>query len=488
MQQTGELELVGRIRTENNYAYIHELTKYKRLEKWAKEYDFTIDELAWIQPTYPPLNPTFTGVGNGDGVIGQIYTMVQTYDSSMLYMAGDFTEVDGQLVDNIIGWDGTNWHTLGSGIDGVIYAIDFWQGNLVVAGDFTLNGQPCNVASWSNGAWSALQTGDMQGAVLAMKVYQNRVYIGGDFQMVSGNSMPYLAYLPPPNQGNGWINSSGPWANSINNAFSVDAPVRCFEAVNGKLLVGGDFMQTANLTSSNVINHLSVNYLAYWTGSNWSSGFTGQHSAVHTIKLHDNKIYVGGKVSGPNAIGIYDISGWTYFGLSPQGDNLVHQFVVFEDELYMVGGFSVTAGILGSGIFQFGEGGVTTVDNTVSAACAFKGKLYFGGDFQQIGNMPISNGLVATDMIPTDIEYPTVELVRRIEVRYKGGRTFLYTERFKWPRMLQIFDIQGRLVRTLTLNKGGQTIPLNPLLPVKGVYVYRLIEEGSKETGKIVIY
>ncbi len=496
MQQTVELELVERIRTENNYAYIHELTKYDKLRKWAKEYGFTIDELAWIQPAY---SPTFNTVGNGGGVNGEIHTMIQNSDSTMLYMAGDFTEVDGQIADNIIGWDGMNWHTIGSGIDGVIYAMDFWQGSLVIAGDFLLNGQPCNVAMWAGNNWSALQTGDMQGKILALKVHQNRIYIGGDFQMVSGNAMPYLAYLPMAAQTSGWTNTANHWSttNPIPNAFTVDAPVRCFELVLNQLLVGGDFNQTANLTTDTTINHLSINYLAYWDGNNWTSGLNGQHSAVHTIKLEDDHLYIGGKVSESNPISIYYAGIWNYISASNfigKGDSVVHDFVAYDNRIYAVGGFEYVPllGFWGSGILQidpvYGYGnGVTSVDESVKAVTAFGNQLYIGGNFTQIGSQTNANGLVASDLIVTNTER-IVEEAKQIEIRYQGNQVLVFYEDLKEAFSMQIIDMKGRIVQTLTIPQGSQTIILETSNWASGMYAYLVQGKAKKETGKIVIH
>ncbi len=499
LQQTGELELVTQIRTENNYAYIHELTKYKRLGEWAEEYGFTIDELAWIQPGYGPPNPTFNTVGNGGGVNGEIHAMIQNADSTMLYMAGDFTEVDGQLADNIIGWDGINWHTLGSGIDGVIYAMDFWLGSLVIAGDFMLNGQPCNVAMWTGNNWSALQTGDMQGKVLALKVYNYSIYIGGNFQMVDGNAMPYLAFLPMINQNGSWSNASNYWSttNAIPNAFTVDAPVRCFELVLDELLVGGDFNQTANLTTDSTINQLSINHLAYWDGDNWTLGLNGQHGAVHSIKLEDGHLYIGGKVSGLNPISIYYAGLWNYISASSftgKGDSLIHDFVMYDNKMYAVGGFEYIPllGYFGSGILQidpaYGYGsGVTSVDKTVKALATFDDQLYLGGDFTQISGQTNANGLVASDMIATNTER-IVEETKQIEIRYQGNQVLVFYEDLKETSSMQIIDMKGRVVQTLTIPQGSQTITLETSNWASGMYAYLVQGKAKKETGKIVIH
>lgn len=69
---TGYGEFAKKVMEENNNAYISELNlKYSEINKWATEFGFTIDELAWIQPCYcsvsgaGTLNVTCNGMANG---------------------------------------------------------------------------------------------------------------------------------------------------------------------------------------------------------------------------------------------------------------------------------------------------------------------------------------------------------------------------------------------------------------------------------------
>jgi hypothetical protein len=57
---TGYGELAKKVSRKNNYAYIKQL-HYFELGQWANKFGFTIDELAWIQPTY--LDPTYGDTG-----------------------------------------------------------------------------------------------------------------------------------------------------------------------------------------------------------------------------------------------------------------------------------------------------------------------------------------------------------------------------------------------------------------------------------------
>lgn len=69
--KTGFAQLANKIKNENNYGHLKDLTlEYPAISYWAKEYGFTINELAWIQPFYGP-NP-YTCFGS-DSVLNIIH-------------------------------------------------------------------------------------------------------------------------------------------------------------------------------------------------------------------------------------------------------------------------------------------------------------------------------------------------------------------------------------------------------------------------------
>ncbi len=53
IKETGFDDVAQKIHQENNYSYIKDLKKtYNEINTWAKQFGFTTDELAWIQPSY----------------------------------------------------------------------------------------------------------------------------------------------------------------------------------------------------------------------------------------------------------------------------------------------------------------------------------------------------------------------------------------------------------------------------------------------------
>ena len=199
IKESGAAGLVRKIKEENNFAYLIELKdKYQEIDKWVDENGFTIDELAWIQPGYSPASQSYSQVGNGGGVEGKINVMRMSEDGSVLYMAGDFTEIDGVSANSIIAWDGENWITFGAGVEGEIFAIaTSSQDKIYIGGNFNLYGSatPTNIAFWNGTNWESLQNGAMNGTVYTLLNNYGELIAGGDFQTIDSKPIKYLAKL-----------------------------------------------------------------------------------------------------------------------------------------------------------------------------------------------------------------------------------------------------------------------------------------------------
>ena len=124
--------------------------------------------------------------------------MRMSEDGSVLYMAGDFTEIDGVSADSIIAWDGENWITLGAGVEGEIFAIaTSSQDKIYIGGNFNLYGSatPTNIAFWNGTNWGSLQNGAMNGTVYTLLNNYGELIAGGDFQTIDSKPIKYLAKL-----------------------------------------------------------------------------------------------------------------------------------------------------------------------------------------------------------------------------------------------------------------------------------------------------
>lgn len=118
-----------------------------------------------------------------------------------LYAGGEFLSY--QAMKNIGLWDGTQWRTLGSGIQtagqfplnhAIVWALAYTNGVLYVGGRFTHAGGTLahNIAAWDGHRWSALgdgvrgSPGMTGGEVRALAILGDHLYVGGDFHEAGG--------------------------------------------------------------------------------------------------------------------------------------------------------------------------------------------------------------------------------------------------------------------------------------------------------------
>ena len=146
-------------------ALIYDLAEYKGKLYVAGNFD-----------PQPPLDPKMkeivcwdgtqwtalqNGISSNSGREG--LNCLEVYNDT-LYIGGGFLQADGAPGNNIVRWDGTNWHKLTGGGDvpqGYVNDLQRYNGGLVVTGVFDdINGHSCSgVAYYKNGQWCYNQVG-----------------------------------------------------------------------------------------------------------------------------------------------------------------------------------------------------------------------------------------------------------------------------------------------------------------------------------------
>src|SRR5206468_1173343 len=145
-----------------------------------------------------------------------------------------FTIADGNTVNYIAQWNGTNWQALGSGMNGTVYALAVYNGNLVAGGNFTTPAQ--RVAQWTGANWQALGNG-LNGGINALTVYNGNLVAGAG--SLSSNVSQWASATWQP-MGSG-----------------MDGYVLALTLYNGSLVSGGWFAAADGNT---------VNHIARWDG------------------------------------------------------------------------------------------------------------------------------------------------------------------------------------------------------------------------------
>ena len=351
--------------------------------------------------------------------------------SGNVYVGGSFTTVDGSItVNNVAMWNGSSWEDLGTGsvgTNGVVHALAVDNsGNLYVGGNFnTAGGSGANyIAKW-NGAWSSVGTG-MNGIVYAIETEGTDVYAGGQFTTAGGTSAPNIAV---------WNTGTTTWSdieNSINtgqvNAIWYENSTLyvggSFSAVGGSAVAANNIAQWTSGSSwqalgsgvNNTVNTITENVnvggyftsaggqttyrVAQWSGSAWSalsnSDHNGVNGTVYAIAAENpNSIYAGGLFSRAGSVSVSNIAKWdgSFWSDMDNGVNdQVEALAVYGSTLYAGGSFSSagSGAIAASNLAKYESGAWSDVasgtNGTVSAlAVDGSGNLYVGGSFTQVG-------------------------------------------------------------------------------------------------------
>jgi len=127
----------------------------------------------------------------GGGLYGGLtvpFDMVTYMDK--VYVAGRFTEADGNPGNNIASWDGTQWNDLAGGTDGQIFDLLIYHDKLYAFGGFWhAGGVPASahMACWDGSKWCGIMSNFIMNGISHAGIYNDTILIGGGFILVQGN-------------------------------------------------------------------------------------------------------------------------------------------------------------------------------------------------------------------------------------------------------------------------------------------------------------
>jgi hypothetical protein len=353
----------------------------------------------------------------GNGVNDNVTALAAS--SSRLYAGGAFTQACGNVacnsgnltINHITQWNGSDWSTLGNGLDNAVLVLAVSGSSLYVGGFFgrTCDNAACNsgslaashIAQWNGSIWSALGNG-MNRFVKALAVSGNNLYVGGDFTSAGGLTVNHIAQ---------WNGSN--WS-ALGNGVNGD--VQALAVSGSNLFVGGSFSQVCGNTACNSGN-LTVNNIAQWNGSDWSALGSGVDNPINALVVSGNNLYAGGAFDAVcgnaacnsgnlivNYVALWSGNNWFALGNGVKGAVLA--LAMSGTDLYVGGIFSqvCSSAICTSGnltvnhIALWSSNNWFVLDNGVNGfgvqALAVNGSsLYVGGFFDAVcGNAACNSG------------------------------------------------------------------------------------------------
>jgi hypothetical protein len=338
----------------------------------------------------------------GSGVNGVVYAI--TVSGSDVYVGGSFIKAGGVAAVGIAKWNGSTWSALGSGLNGYGHSVkaiavsgtDVYVGrSFAQAGGVTAN---C-IAKWNGSAWSALGTGT-NSIVNAIAVSGNDVFVGGSFTVAGGDI----------STGTGGVTAIGiaKWNGSAWSALGIGlngyggnyASVNAMVVSGSNVYVGGYFIQAGGI---------AANGIAQWNGSTWSvlgkNPLGSLPAEVNAIVLSGAYLYIAESENFQSSVSKWDGITWsTLMGVGSFSSGQMNAIAVLGNDVY-VGGVFPIAGGQPSYFIEF-NGATNSWNNFGSGAnfnintIAVSGTdVYFGGTFTRTG-VTMANGTPEGGSIP----------------------------------------------------------------------------------------
>lgn len=326
-----------------------------------------------------------------------------------LYAGGSFTSIGGVPAAHIARWDGSSWSSLGSGLDGPVYAVaEFDDGSglaLYAAGWFTqAGGQPASaIAKWDGSQWT-----DVGGGVSApdhpqiydLKVFDDgagpALFAAGSFTSAGSTMTEGIAKW----DGDQWL----PLGAGLIGVGARGSALEVFNDGSGEsLYLGGRFDMVGGVVASNI---------ARWDGVEWTPVGPGLNNEVVDLEVHRYSVlpalFAAGRfrVTEDGATTLNHVAAWTGRTWEPLRDGdepglADRAFVleVFEDDdgpaMFVGGNFShdISRQAM-SFIGRWDDNGWSPLTRGIDAAVntllevdlGVGARLFAGGEFNRIGN------------------------------------------------------------------------------------------------------
>jgi hypothetical protein len=479
MMQSGNDDLAKRIDANEKFAYVHNI-KTEGVKAWADEHGFTVDELAWIQPGYPPTTPV---LDLDSGLNGTVLSIVPDVVNGTIYAGGTFTATTGGTTCShvaawISGFAGWDWIPVGDGLNGTVRTLLLYNNKLYAGGDFTQAGNVAakNIAVYdvALGQWQAL--GSLDSTVNALAFYNGELYAGGKFNGLVSK----------------WTGTT--WQN-ITQGFIDGEGVRALEVWDGVLVIGGNFDLATGALRKNV---------ASYNGSYMGILGFGTVTPVNDFELYAGELYAAcDVVSGTDtcAIASYKNGDWTSrlkpdYGFTSYFEGTsINSMKVINGVLVAGGSFSSGSGMTyGSNLMALeltpsGWGDTTQLmclpltltDNTVHSVASLNSTVYFGGSFITSMNNTL-NHIGELQLTITGVEEKAA-IKNTINISPNPSSDFIQITSPEQNSIIraEILDVSGRKLNEVS---GPTTISTSGLNA--GLYLVRALTSKGWATSRFV--
>lgn len=477
MFESGHDALAEEISATMDQAYVQDMGSTvlgPAIGAWASKEGFAPEELAWIQPGYPP---STVWAPLGDGTNGNVRVLLAAQNGRVL-VGGTFSEVGGIPAQQVALWNGSYLFPMGNGLQGEVNCAVEFNGNIYVGGSMLSDMN--DLAMWNGNSWefSTVTDGKLPW-VNALHVHEGVLYAAGETMGFAGNDHRVLRF-----NGNTWEAVAMP----------LNSKIRTLESFNGDLVAAGEFTDLQFGQNGN------IRHVARLVGNEWQQLGDGLNANVNHLLIHDGALYAGGDLFanmqpsfGLARIGMGQ-NNWEE--LLPQHGSymtpgfeplFIQALATHNGQLYVGGNFTTPSMMtLGNNIATFngtpdGLEPIAQLDQAVHALAVSGNRLIMGGDFSaQFPHVAVTE--LATGIAPEMGPSLALELFPspakdHVSLRCSGADLS--------KALVRVVDLNGQEVRVMMERQGEQVLlDLKPI--AAGSYVVQLHTGGRSYHERFV--
>lgn len=378
MAFSGNNDLVTSIVKNYNFDYLEDI-ETPGIREWAITNGFTMDELKWIQPSYPPTT-SIDSIENGTN--GPISSMFSS-PSGMLFFAGEFDQVNNLPCLHIGYYQNNQLSCLGNGLNGVINDVFYSStDNLVYAvGQIEDAGSTYPIATFDGSAWQYISIPNTLNAIGYSGHWGGSGYKAAF--SITRDSIPGCQEI--------WLlSSSGTWLKKLKvNGFINDIEASVYGRV-----YAGHFDTVIDYYANDTI---SVNNIIVNANSNPNLWYTLNAEPSDTIKdvfYYSGTLYTCGTCSQPNSVCLsrylngspQPLLTYEYFGQASTINSML--ITPINNTLLLGGKFSISpmGGTYGDNLAELDLitnqlEALAILSGPVAELSYFNNETYLGGDF-----------------------------------------------------------------------------------------------------------
>ena len=414
-----------------------------------------------------------------------------------IIIGGQFKTSGSTILNSVGKWDGQHWKPMGIGAwlpspnqDADVANFPFYKSKLYIIGYILGAGgsfvgdtthRVGDIAKWNGSDWFPLCSNPIYSGfdffAYSSSIYNNNLYIGGDFQQTIDSSG--ALYSQGIARWNDTVFSS-PGIMTTNHVLGMPS-LWALKVYNNKLIAGGAFNSIDGSTYG------SYSFIAAWDDTSWSPLSTGLNAPVHSLTVYNGELYAGGAftATGDNLTPLNHVAKWNGTQWLAVGEGLNDSVYTLQNKLYAGGSFTQTGlGIQAKRIAEWTGsnwqevGGGT--NNDVWALYAKDSNLYVGGYFSQVGGSVPASCIAVWGNNPVGInEINNYEEINIYPIPTTGIFT-IHSEGMK-IKQIKITNILGEVIK----NINNTTIDLSD--QPKGIYFVEIKTDKGTTNKKIIL-